>query len=67
MTFTAVEDDGGNGEEPTKGGDGDGDGDDSGAVCLCHIPPGNPDAAHTICVGPKAVAAHLAHGDTEGE
>ena len=33
---------------------------------LCHIPPGNPNAAHTITVGEPAVDAHLAHGDTEG-
>lgn len=33
---------------------------------LCHIPPGNPNAAHTIRVGLPAVEAHLAHGDTEG-
>jgi len=33
---------------------------------LCHIPPGNPNAAHTIVVGEPAVDAHLAHGDTEG-
>lgn len=37
------------------------------AVTLCHAPPGNPDAAHTISVGAPAVPAHLAHGDTEGE
>jgi hypothetical protein len=33
---------------------------------ICHIPPGNPNAAHTITVGLPAVEAHLAHGDTEG-
>jgi len=33
---------------------------------ICHIPPGNPNAAHTITVGLSAVEAHLAHGDTEG-
>jgi hypothetical protein len=33
---------------------------------LCHIPPGNPNASHTITVGEPAVEAHLAHGDTEG-
>jgi hypothetical protein len=34
---------------------------------ICHIPPGNPNASHTIVVGSdSAVAAHLAHGDTEG-
>jgi hypothetical protein len=35
-------------------------------VTLCHIPPGNPDNAHTITVGASAVPAHLAHGDTLG-
>jgi len=35
-------------------------------VTLCHIPPGNPGNAHTITVGSPAVAAHLAHGDSEG-
>lgn len=36
-------------------------------VLICHIPPGNPAQAHTIEVGANALAAHLAHGDTEGE
>jgi hypothetical protein len=36
-------------------------------VCVCHHPPGNPDNAHTICIGPAAARAHLKHGDTEGE
>lgn len=31
-------------------------------VLVCHIPPGNPDNAHTICISENAVAAHLAHG-----
>ncbi len=35
-------------------------------VTICHIPPGNPDNAHTIEVSENAVAAHLAHGDTLG-
>jgi Kazal-type serine protease inhibitor-like protein len=35
-------------------------------VCLCHIPPGNPDEAHMICVGAPAVRAHFAHGDSLG-
>lgn len=43
----------------------DGD-DDGGCVFVCHIPPGNPSNAHTICVGESAVDAHLAHGDTLG-
>ncbi|MGH7572594.1 MAG: carboxypeptidase-like regulatory domain-containing protein [Gemmatimonadota bacterium] len=36
-------------------------------VTICHVPPGNPDNAHTIVVGAPAVPAHLNHGDFEGE
>jgi|SRR5918998_435598 hypothetical protein len=36
-------------------------------VTICHIPPGNPDNAHTIRVSENAVDAHLAHGDTLGK
>jgi hypothetical protein len=35
-------------------------------VLVCHVPPGNPGNAHTICVAPAAVPAHLAHGDYLG-
>lgn len=35
-------------------------------IQICHVPPGNPANAHTICVSPNAVAAHLAHGDYLG-
>jgi hypothetical protein len=36
-------------------------------LTLCHRPPGNPAAAHTITVGSEsAVAAHLRHGDSPG-
>ena len=28
-------------------------------VAVCHFPPGNPSAAHTVLVGPKAADAHL--------
>ncbi len=35
-------------------------------VAVCHIPPGNPSAAHTIHVGASAVSAHVAHGDVLG-
>jgi hypothetical protein len=32
---------------------------------ICHIPPGNPANAHTICVGNAAVPAHVNnHGDS---
>jgi len=37
-------------------------------VKVCHIPPGNPGNAHTICIGKSAVATHLGnHGDYLGE
>ena len=28
-------------------------------VLLCHVPPGNPGNAHTLCISPNAVAMHL--------
>lgn len=60
------------GDEGDEGGDeGDqeeGDEEEEGEqIEICHVPPGNPDNAHTISVSPSALAAHLAHGDTEGE
>jgi len=36
-------------------------------VNLCHVPPGNAAAKHTIAVAESAVSAHLAHGDALGE
>lgn len=33
---------------------------------ICHVPPGNPDNAHTLCVGNAAVRAHVDHGDSIG-
>lgn len=34
---------------------------------ICHIPPGNPANAHTLCVGDPAVKHHIAnHGDYLG-
>ena len=40
-------------------------------VLICHIPPGNPANAHTICVSPNAVPAHLqgnnSHNDFLGD
>jgi hypothetical protein len=36
-------------------------------VLICHIPPGNPANAHSICVGAPAVAPHQRlHHDTLG-
>jgi hypothetical protein len=35
-----------------------------GKVTICHIPPGNPNAAHHITISRSAVKAHLGHGDT---
>ena len=37
--------------------------DSDGRVTICHVPPGNPENAHTITVSVRAVPAHLAHGD----
>lgn len=37
-----------------------------GNVTVCHRPPGNPAAAHTITVGAPAAHAHIGHGDTLG-
>ena len=39
---------------------------DTSKTTVCHIPPGNPANAHTICVGNAAVPAHLDHGDFIG-
>jgi hypothetical protein len=57
-----------NGNDDGKNGNDDGkDGKDDGKkLTICHVPPGNPDNAHTISVGAGAVEAHLAHGDYLG-
>ncbi len=38
-------------------------------VTICHVPPGNPENAHTITIGASAVPAHLANheGDSVGQ
>jgi len=35
-------------------------------VDVCHIPPGNPENAHTITISENALPAHLDHGDRVG-
>lgn len=35
-------------------------------MTICHVPPGNPDARHTIEIGEPAWQAHESHGDHEG-
>jgi hypothetical protein len=54
-------------------GDHDGDRDDrdddrngQGKVTICHIPPGNASAKHTITVSESAWSAHQKHGDHRG-
>ena len=42
------------------------DNDGDGKVTICHIPPGNRSARHTITVGESAWSAHKGHGDTRG-
>jgi hypothetical protein len=37
-----------------------------GKVTVCHHPPGNPNARHTITIGRSALQSHLGHGDTMG-
>lgn len=32
-------------------------------VLICHVPPGNPAAKHTICISKNALDAHLDHGN----
>lgn len=42
--------------------------DHSKKVQICHVPPGNPENRHTICIGKAAVQAHLArHQASTGE
>ena len=38
-----------------------------GKSLVCHIPPGNPDKAHTISISEDDVQEHLDHGDSEGD
>lgn len=43
------------------------DGGENDCTVICHVPPGNPDNEHTICISPNAVDAHINHGDYLGE
>ncbi|MFB5607561.1 MAG: hypothetical protein ACE5RG_05605 [Candidatus Nitrosomaritimum yanchengensis] len=64
VTVNEKDDDSDNDEDPI---DDPKDRDDQNKVTICHIPPGNPDNAHTITVGESAVVSHMAqHGDTIG-
>lgn len=36
-------------------------------ITICHIPPGNPDNAHTISISESALDTHLNHGDNIGK
>lgn len=42
------------------------DDDRDGKRTICHVPPGNPSARHTITIGEAAWAAHRNHGDARG-
>jgi len=35
-------------------------------ITICHIPPGNPENAHTITIDVSSLPAHEAHGDYVG-
>jgi hypothetical protein len=35
-------------------------------ITICHVPPGNPGAAHTLVIGAPAWPAHYGHGDYRG-
>jgi hypothetical protein len=61
---TEVDDD--DGKDEVVDDDHDDDDNDGAKIAICHVPPGNPDNAHTLQVGRSAVSAHLKHGDYEG-
>jgi EF hand len=48
------------------GDDHDDDHDGAGKITICHIPPGNAGARHTITVSESAWDAHRKHGDQRG-
>ena len=43
------------------------DDDDDKKIKICHIPPGNPNNAHSITISKAAWDAHSMHGDHKGE
>jgi hypothetical protein len=51
---------------PDDDGDDDGGPPSSGEMTICHYPPGNPAARHTITIDASAWPAHKGHGDTIG-
>ena len=38
-------------------------GDEDDKLLICHVPPGDPDNEHEICISPNAIQTHLTHGD----
>ncbi|MFO0592975.1 MAG: hypothetical protein U0441_35870 [Polyangiaceae bacterium] len=40
---------------------------DNKKITICHVPPGNHAAAHSISIDKSALPAHLAHGDNIGK
>jgi hypothetical protein len=58
---------GDNGDKGDKGDNGDTSSecpiDPDGKITICHVPPGNPDASHTIRIDAAAWPAHKGHGD----
>jgi hypothetical protein len=47
-------------------GNGNGNAGSDKKITICHIPPGNPDNAHTITIDKSAWPAHQKHGDYVG-
>jgi len=56
----------GNGNKAGKNENSNGSGAGTTKVTVCHVPPGNPAAAHEITIGSPAYDAHVAHGDPPG-
>ncbi|TSC72253.1 MAG: lipoprotein, partial [Parcubacteria group bacterium Gr01-1014_70] len=54
-------------EIAAKAGEQSGGGEGDQKIVVCHVPPGNPLAKHTIVISKSALDTHIAHGDTTGE